>query len=265
MSVSDLYRVVLGSSVYTMTSADEAVEYGSGPLGALEKYVPTPMGRSGITIKNELTKANLQVRLPLDHPLVVAVLSSWLEVIAPLTVFRSRPSGTKVIWKGRLSASQPDDSHCRLIFESIFTSMRRTGARARYLKMCRHPLYGRGCYLDPEDFAQLASLDAIVGRVITVPEAALLPTGWLDGGMVRAPDGTLAYIQKHVGDQLTLNRVSGALTGPLAVDGPGVAITIYPGCDHSYATCESKFANDNNYGGFDHIPTKNPMGGSSIV
>jgi hypothetical protein len=44
----------------------------------------------------------------------------------------------------------------------------------------------------------------------------------------------------------------------------GQAVTLYPGCDHTTTTCDGKFSNLNNYGGFPHIPTKNPFGGSPI-
>lgn len=264
-AAKDLFRIVIDARVWTLTSSDEEVEHGSGTAGALELYVPVPMGRGGVTVKNELTKANLEVRIPLEHEVAVLLMGSWLEQITTLTVFRKKDSGTAVIWKGRLASTMPDDKFLKMVFESIYTSMRRPGLRARFQKSCRHPLYGRGCNLDAEDFAQAATLDAIVGRTITVPEAAAEADGFFDGGMVKAPDGTLTYVSNHVGDQLELNRISGGLAAALAESGPGVAVTIYPGCDHSYATCATKFVNDDNYGGFDYIPTKNPMGGSSIV
>lgn len=264
-ATKDLYRIVIGERVWTLTSGDEEVEHGSGPLGAMELYVPVAMGRSGVTIKNELAKSNVEVRLPLTHEISVMVLGSWLETKTTLTIFRVRAVGTSTIWKGRLTGSQPDNSFCKLVFESIFTSMRRPGLRARFQKSCRHALYGRGCTLDPEDFATAATLSAITGRTLTVPAAAGEVDGFFSGGMVKAPDGTLTYITKHEGTQLELNRISAGMAAAFSESGPGLAITIYPGCDHAYATCETKFANDDNYGGFDYIPTKNPMGGSSIV
>lgn len=264
-AAKDLYRIVIGAAVWTLTSGDEEVEYGSGSGGALELYVPTAMGRGGVTVKNELTKANMEIRLPLGHLLSVLLLGSWLETVTTVTVFRQRGGGTAVIWKGRLTGVLPDESFAKLVFESIYTSMRRPGLRARFQKSCRHPLYGRGCNLDPEDFAQVASITAVAGRTITVPEAAALSDGFFTGGMAKAPDGTLTYVTDHTGDQLELNRLSGPLALAFAVTGPGVAITIYPGCPHDYASCLGKFANDDNYGGFDYIPTKSPMGGSSIV
>jgi hypothetical protein len=260
----DLFRIVVAERVYTLTSSDEPVEYDMGD-GPPELYVPTPMGRGGVTVKNELTKANLDVRIPLTHALADTLMQSWLEMVVTITVFRKKAAGTAVIWKGRLASTTPDDAFLKMVFESIYTSMRRPGLRARFQKSCRHPLYGRGCLLDPEAFAQAATISAITGRTLTVPEAAGESDGFFTGGMVKATDGTLVFVTKHVGDQLELNRVSSAIANAFAVSGVGTAITIYPGCDHSYATCAAKFANDDNYGGFDYIPTKNPMGGSSIV
>lgn len=255
----ELYKIVSSGVTYNLTSAIKAQTHNA------ETYDPANIGRAGITSKGELSKANLDVRIALDHPLAVALLSSWAETTTTLTVFSKRTSGTDTIWKGRLANIVPEDANVRMVFESIYTSMRRPGLRARFLKSCRHPLYGRGCFVDPADFAVAATISAIAGLVVTSPEAAGEANGYFTGGMIAAPDGTLTYISSHIGTSLTLNRISSSLASAFADEGAGLAVTIYPGCDHSYATCAAKFSNDDNYGGFDYIPTKNPMGGSSIV
>lgn len=259
MRAVDLYRISSAGTLYLLTGVDKPQTYNA------ETYLPAPIGRGGTQTKSELSKSNFEVRLALDHALAVALLTTWDETATTITVFSKRTSGTEVIWKGRLASVQPEDANIRLTFESIFTSLRRPGLRARFQKICRHATYGRGCFLNPEDFAVAATLNGIVGATLTVPEAALHTDGWYTGGMVRAPGGALSYVSKHVGTALTLNRVASQLAQAFAGSGPGVAITIYPGDDHSYATCQSKFNNDANYGGFDFIPSKNPMGGSSIV
>ncbi|MDG4870579.1 phage BR0599 family protein, partial [Guyparkeria sp. 1SP6A2] len=45
----------------------------------------------------------------------------------------------------------------------------------------------------------------------------------------------------------------------------GQEIEVYPGCDRTAATCNAKFNNLLNYGGFDFIPPKGPFEGTSIV
>jgi len=255
----ELFKIVSDGVVYNLTSAAKAQTYNS------ETYEPATIGRAGIQTKNELSKANLDVRLSLDHALAIALLGRWAESITSLTIFAKRTSGTDVIWKGRLANVVPEDASIRMVFESIFTSMRRPGLRARFLKSCRHPLYGRGCYLNHADFAVPGTVTGISGLTVVCPAADALADGYFTGGMLEAPDGTLSYITNHVSSALTMNRISSALATAFADEGPGLEITLYPGCDHSYATCRDKFSNDDNYGGFDYIPTKNPMGGSSIV
>lgn len=259
MRAVDLYLIVSAGVTYRLTSAAKSQTH-SG-----QTYTPVAIGRGGTQVRSELSKANLEVRIALGHPLADALLSSWSETVTTLTLFRKRTTATETAWKGRLTAALPADDHVKMTFESIYTSLRRYGLRARFQKSCRHVLYGRGCTLNAADFAVAATLDAISGLVLTVPEAAGQPNGWYAGGMVAAPDGTLSYVSEHVGSSLRLNRVPSTLAAAFAVTGPGLAVTIYPGCAHNYQTCANKFANDDNYGGFDYIPTKNPMGGSSIV
>lgn len=255
----DLYRIVSDGVLYLLTSAATEQEHGG------ETYVPAPIGRGGFQVRNELSKANMDVMIALRHPLATALLTRWAETRTTLTLFRKRTAGTQTIWKGRLAATLPGDADVKMTFESIYTSMRQPGLRARFQKSCRHALYGRGCFLDAADFAVAATVSAIAGNVVTCPTAGAQPDGWYAGGMIAAPDGTLSYVSQHVGTALTLNRVSSALLSAFVGAGPGLAVTIYPGCPHNYPACETKFGNDDNYGGFDYIPTKNPMGGSSIV
>lgn len=259
MRAIDLFRISYGGTLYLLTSSAKQQTHSA------ETYEPAAVARGGAQIKGELSKSNFEVRLALGHELSGLLLTTWDETPTTITVFSKRTSGTEVIWKGRLASIQPDDTHVKMTFESIYTSMRRPGLRARFQKVCRHPLYGRGCWLNSASFAVAGTLNAITGLVLTVPEAGTMPNGWYAGGMVREPGGILSYISEHTGSSLTLNRVSSALAAAFESAGAGLAITLYPGCDHSYATCQSKFANDDNYGGFDYIPVKNPMGGSSIV
>lgn len=255
----DLYQLTRGAQQWLITSADVAQMHNS------ETYEPEAVGRGGADIKPDLSKASMEIRLPLDHELVDALLTSWSEVQVGLIVTRKRPTSSRIIWKGRLTSTQPGDTHAKLIFESIYTSLRRPGLRGRFQKSCRHPLYGRGCGISPEAVATDGNVSVIAGKALTIAEAATKPDGFFVGGMLRAPDGVLSYVVEHYGTRIVVNRVSSSIANAFSNPGPPVAVKLYPGCDHSYATCQSKFSNELNYGGFDYIPQKNPMGGTSIV
>lgn len=259
----DLYRVVMGSDVWTFTGATTDQFYNAG--SGTERYVSTAIGRGGYDQKNEISKSNMELELSLEHPLAVMLLMSYFEQIITLTMFTDRDGVISTSWKGRLSAVKPSDNSLTLNFESVFTSLRRPGLRARFQKSCRYALYGRGCFLDPEDFVLNTTLSAISGRTLTVPGASGQANGYYTGGMIRAPDGALSYVVSHSGTSITVQRVSSSMATAFASTGAATAVKLYPGCDHSRATCAAKFSNGVRYGGFDWIPEKNPLGGNSIV
>lgn len=264
-TVTELYRFSEQGSafIWTFTSGNEPVVYDAGDGD--ETYEPVYIGRNAVTVKNEIAKMNLEVNIALTNPVAIRWMQDNGEKIVSLTIFEREKGGTfNVVWKGRLASIMPGLKDVTLKMESIFTSLRRPGLRARYQRSCRHALYGRGCTLDAEDFASVGTVTAAADRVLNVTEAAAQPAGYFVGGMFRAPDGTLSYIVDHVGSSITLQRLSYSLVEAIASGFPFVG-TLYPGCDHTIETCDTKFNNKLNCGCFRFIPQKNPMGGGSIV
>jgi len=262
---TELYRFTEKDSTtkWTYTSGDESVIYNAG--SGNETYTPISISRSDIEQRKELSRADLDIRVSLTNPAAIHWLQDNGELLASLTIFKRNKQGiVSTIWKGRLVGVIPGMEDITLKFESVFTSLRRPGLRARYQKSCRHPLYGKGCNLNPEDFATVASCTAASGTVLTVTEAGLQPAGYYTGGMLRTDDGVLSYIVSHAGEQIVIQRMSYNLSKFIILGFP-FTVKIYPGCAHDRATCNTKFNNKLNYGGFDFIPLKNPMGGSSIV
>lgn len=264
----ELYRFVEGSSVWTVTSADSSEVYNG------ETYVPVTIGRSEAESKNELSRANLQITVDPDNDMGRRWLKNILDEVVSLTLFSKDGADVVVAWKGRLSSVKLERTAITLIFESVFTSLRRFGLRGKYQRSCPHVLYGRGCNLNKDDFAVNGAITTINGVKITALAAALQPDGFYNAGMIEGPDGALRFVVQHVGTQLTLIRPLDSLGEGLANSGYGhgyglaygqFTANIYPGCDRTKETCSSKFANLNNYGGFPFIPLDNPMAGSSIV
>lgn len=238
-----------------------------------------PVEVSGLEQTNELNKNTVSLTFPVDHPFAALFLAYSQESVTSVTIRRGHhgdPDGEFAVhWKGRVASSDATGNKIKLDCESIFTSLRRPGLRARYQRTCRHVLYGSGCGIDKAAHATEAPAGSVNGTVLTCAAAAAQADGWYTGGMVGTPDGGLRFVLRHVGASLLLSRpVSPAVAHDIANSGygmnygnlyGGVPVTLYPGCDHSRATCISKFNNRPNYGGFDDIPSKNPMGGSSIV
>lgn len=260
MRVNELFRFVEGDFITTQTSGDSLITFNA------EDYEPHPIGRSQAESKNELSRASIDINMDLANPLAQRHLASSIDSVVTLTIFQQTELGTDTFWKGRLSLVKATNKGITMTFESIFTSLRRPGLRARYQKSCRHALYAKGCNVDPELHAVVGTISAITGTTVTVPGLDAYPDGRFRGGMIRAPDGVVRFIVNHVGNVVTLSRAFQTLIDLFAINGPGeVEVKVYPGCRHNMDDCAGIFDNLPQYGGFPWIPNKNPMGGSSIV
>jgi len=257
MKITEFFKIVEGATVFRVTSSDKTVTH------LAEDYEPVAIGRTEVESKNELSRANIELTLGIDNAIAQRYMNSVVDAVVSLTVYSQQDGDVNVVWKGRLSAVKPQEANVKLIFESVFTSLRRPGLRARYQRNCRHMLYGRGCNLDKEDFDVAGTATAIAsGTVVTVAAAAGYPDGWFAGGMLEAPDLTLRFITSHTGNQVTLIRKIDSLSA--AIVGGAQSVRLFPGCNRSRETCVSKFNNLNNNGSFPFIPTRNPFNGASF-
>lgn len=269
-----LYNALLSSDfeekiVYTFTNAPYPIDYGG------ETYAPAVIKHSEVESKEDLARANLTVTLDRENPAARRWLSDSVEYQVSATVWHVHENDDVVVaWKGRLTAVKPQGNEIRLNLDSIFTSLARAGLGARYQRMCRHSLYGRGCRVAAASYAVSGIPTAVTGNTVTIPEAGAYPNGWFAGGYIETPDGGMRYISGHAGSTITLFRPMESLNNLFLNQGyglnygmiyGGLRVKIYPGCDRSRVTCDTKFGNLENYGGFDWIPTKNPFSGSSIV
>jgi uncharacterized phage protein (TIGR02218 family) len=264
----ELYRIVIDATTWTWTSGDTALDYGG------ETYTPIAIKRSNLEQGTEINRANIKLLLPRTNPVAARYLATVPDFPASVTIFRDEGSGVATYWKGRIAGASGSNSEVTLDCESAFTSLRRTGLRARYQIDCRHALYSRGCNLNLDDWGTVAVLEAMTGTVLTIPEAASEPDGWYLGGIVKADNGVMRWVTEHVGDQVTIFLPFDGVEGALANSGygnnygnyyGGYGVTMYPGCDRTTETCDSKFSNLLNHGGFPWIPSRNPFDGSSLV
>lgn len=265
-----LYKIVLDGTAYNWTSSDSAIEYNG------DTYEPVTIGHNNVEQGNEINRANLSIVVPRDNPVAAQYLSSVPDHPASVTIFRVLDEQVHAWWKGRILGGSATGSEATIECESVFTSLRRTGLRARYQRGCRHALYHRGCTLDADDFAVEASATGLSSSVsVLVPEAALQADGWYLGGMIEYA-GVKRFIVNHVGSVLTLQRPFVLLNEAITSGGSwdlqwdelwdgGVGVVIYPGCDRLRQTCNDKFGNLPNYGGMDWIPIRNPFDGRSVV
>ncbi|PQO23075.1 hypothetical protein C2I36_09860 [Rhodobacteraceae bacterium WD3A24] len=295
------------------------------------------LAHSNVVQTGDVERGSLELTFPISNDFARRFLGPRGRSLTTLTIFRGHeqlPEETVAHWKGRVLGASLEGQRIVLKCESQLTALKRAGVRAKYQKLCRHPLYGRGCDLDIEDFYVSAPTTGASGATIVAPKAAEEADGWYRGGVLRHA-GALGFIIGHVSNAIVLARAipeiaavfsasaelasdiaadAGVTTIPItnasgiadvpagsfatidsevmrvtaatdteltverAVDGStlaahtaGAAIAFRPvvelarGCDLRRDTCEAKFNNLANFGGFPNIPGINPFGGSSIV
>ncbi|MCC5968782.1 MAG: phage BR0599 family protein [Pararhodobacter sp.] len=269
-----LYQFVERDQVWRFTSRASAwTSAGSG--GAVLTWEPAAVAHGDVVQTSEIERGRLELTWPLSHPFARSFLAPLGSTPMTLTIFRGHEQvlgETVAHWKGRVVGAEVEGQRILLQAESIFSTLRRAGVRAKYQRLCRHALYGRGCGLDIALHWQTGTVTLVSGNSVTVPEAAEHPGGWYRGGVLRfGPQ--LGFITGHTGAGLALSRHMPELAAALATpeidpdtgDPLPVLADIAPGCDLRAATCMAKFGNLLNFGGFPEIPGRNPLGGGSLV
>lgn len=271
-----LYQFVESDQVWRFTSRASAwTSAGSG--GTEITWEPAAVAHGDVVQTSEIERGRLELTWPLSHPFARRFLAPLGNAPVTLTIFRGHEQvlgETVAHWKGRVVGAEVEGQRILLQAESIFSTLRRAGVRAKYQRLCRHALYGRGCGLDIALHWLTGTVTAIsgTGLSVTIPEAAAEPDGWYRGGVLRF-GMQLGFITGHAGAVLTLSRpmpeLATAFSTPEIDPDTGeplpVLLDIAPGCDLRAATCAAKFGNLLNFGGFPEIPGRNPLGGGSIV
>ena len=256
MRVTELYRIVVdqpGASdaseiypnLYLWNNSDEDIVYN------LETYEPVAVTRNEIVQNGEINRANVKLTIAADNPLAQLYNTQTPDVVATVTIFRQEDNNTLAWWKGRIASTSCSDWQCEVDCESVFTGMRRTGARARYQIQCRHALYGTACGVNKDNFAAAGTIDTVDNVTLTVTGADAQTNGYWVGGMIEF-GGVFRFIVGHEGTTIRLWR-------DLPGAGVGDTVTLYPGCNRSLAQCDERFSNSVNHGGFPWLPNTNPF------
>lgn len=253
----EMYQIDQGSSTRRYTTHAKPVSV-SGNI-----FEPKNITRDAVETSDDSFKGTLTLTLPRNDALAVELIGASLEIPMIVTLFRGHLSGNtaqdvSVYWKGRVVTTKAQDNEIKIDCESVFTSLKRAGLRARYEKTCRHEVFDKGCRVNEANFRKEGVISSVnvMDIVITGEDA---PVGYYTAGMVIFPDGTTRLITKHEkAGEITISR-------PHPAAQSGQRVTLLPGCDHSISTCKNKFNNYINYGGWPYIPIKNPFGGSSFT
>lgn len=253
----EIYTFARGSQRWRHTSAAYNVTV-EGDL-----FERAAIRRPNFSQGSELNRSALRLQVARDFP-VAALFRAGMPVdtiTLRIQQYHAGDGELAVLWSGRLINCALLPNMAELVCEPVFTSVRQIGLRRRYQRQCPHVLYGRACGVALASVKVTAEVEAVAGVSVTAALLASQPDGWWEGGFLQyeiAP-GVLErrFIFAHTGDTVELT------TQPLGLE-VGMDVDFFPGCDHTLPTCDEKFDNRENYGGFPDIPQKNPFGSDPV-
>lgn len=226
-----------------------------------ETWVPSPIQHADIEQTGNIERNSVDLTFPLSDAYARTLLIPASEVTT-VTIWRGHRTDLanelRVVWKGRVVNAKSAKQNIIVSVESVYTSLRRPGCRARYQRTCRWSLYFPGCNTNVDDFKVAATVTAADGVTLTIPEAAAQADGYYKAGLV-IYGGLYGWIGDHSGSTVRLTGgVVNGLNEAVAADG-SASVFIAPGCDLSEETCAARFNNFLNYGGFKNMSDNNPF------
>jgi len=252
----ELYVFATGSVVTRLVTSESNFTLG------FDTYTASAVKRDRVKQSSDPFKDGLRVSFPRGDEFASQFIGVSPDAITTLTIYRGHygdpDAQFQVYWKGRVIGARATENEIGLDCESVFTSIQRPGLRAKFEYGCRHTLYGTECRVSSTIYRHVGSvLITSTPTVIDVSGADTYAAGYFNGGMLIDSFGTPRGIVSHSGTSITLTRQFVSL--------PVGAVTLHPGCDHLKETCNTKFNNLDNFGGFPYIPSRNPFNGSSIL
>lgn len=252
----ELYEFAQGGKRWLYVSGATEVAFG------LDVYKPFTSERAKIKVTDDLNQSTWGMDFPLGHEFASQFVGFAPDTPTIITIWRGHfgdPDEEFVVqWKGRVVGAEVAGNRINVDCESIFTSMRRPGLRAKFELGCRHTLYGRGCGVARGSHEYTGEILTLTnGMIATTADSVSRGQDYYTGGMVVAAGGESRFIVEHTGGAIRVDR-------PMAELQVGAVLQFYPGCDHLRETCRDKFGNLDNFGGFPFIPERNPFDGNAI-
>jgi Phage conserved hypothetical protein BR0599 len=266
-----LYDFFIGTAHWRYTSADRIITYLANP------YEPIAISSGAVNQGQEIKKKSLPITVPLDTE-VVSVLQDFppsgdfLVTITELHYTDPDQQGF-ICFVGRVMSQKQAGGTIVMSCEPAYTGVKTTGLRRRFQLNCAHVLYGVGCTILPSTYVTAAVISSVSGNgtVIGIP-GLVPPTGLSFAGGYIEWDSGLGYLERR-----SINSMdSGGATLNLAYAAedlaPGLAVSVYPGCDHTTGNCiafnlapqDPVNGNILNFGGQPYIPAVNPLTGNPI-
>lgn len=177
-----------------------------------------------------------------------AFLNSWAASDA------ANPIGSVILFKGRVgTVDSIGRTTAQITVNSDLVLLDLQMPRNVYSPSCQHVLYDSGCTLVKSAFGTAGTVTSVSANPFSVINWSGASTNFNQGTLTFS-SGVNAGISVNV--KSAVAGISLSLSYPLQnAPATGDAFTVYWGCDHTQATCTSKFNNLTNFRGFPYIPS----------
>ncbi len=161
-------------------------------------------------------------------------------------------TGTVILFVGRVAEVDAGRSRATFQIADHLELLNQPIPRNIFQPGCVNTLYDASCGLSKASFTVSGTLTS--GSTVTSLNASLAAaTGYYDLGVVTFTVGPNAGVSRTVKSYTNGGAIR--LMTPLPIPPEtGDGFTIYPGCDKTVSTCQSKFSNKPNFRGFPYIP-----------
>lgn len=242
----ELYEFTLGVEKTRYTSAEDVVNFASFD------WQPRSISRSSTDSRSEGEENPLNVTLPANDTLAQLFLGVRQGQVLALRIWRFHRGDTEgyVLWDGVITSAgfKTEAAECVMEGFSNDVAFSRSIGRAKYLSLCNHVLYGEGCGVVASAFDYDGNVSVVSGKTITVDGLfAAKGADWAVGGYVSFSDTDFRLVLAQSGDVLTL-------LFPFANTPLSSTVKVFAGCDRTATTCDTKFSNVINFGGFPYVP-----------
>ena len=245
----ELYRFARGTEEWRYATTEDPCVY----LG--QTVAPAVIRRGELAAVDEQGTRQLEVTLPRSDPLVTQFIGGLTPSPGSLAVYRSHrgASDVQTLVIGQVSALTLEGAEAKLLCTPVQALFTRTVPRVAIQRTCPWMLYDVNCGLAAPAFTFAASVTAVNGLLVTVADAPNLGAGssYYLAGVLTLGEAR-AFI---VGQNAAVLQLMAPLTGLAS----GAAVQLIAGCDRTAATCQGRFGNIANFGGFPALPKRNPF------
>lgn len=225
-------------------------------------YIPSPaLQRISMNLRNNAEVSNQEFLGTWDVDLDEDDLKNGLYDDASIDVFRADWSGgttdTVVIFRGTLGIIQWTDEGFRADIHSTMQQLQKQIGMT-YTSKCRHKLFEQNnntnvgaCTLISTSFDYTSSVTVNTSKIKFTGASIGQADDWVANGKLVWTSG-LNNGAEYTVKSFKSNVYELFLPTVFSISN-GDTFTVFAGCDKTFDTCQAKFSNEVNFGGFPHI------------